>query len=124
MSNVRSSAVPLPTESLGARLRRLFHGEVKSSQARTPADDAHAASVRKRMLLLATFLGIGLGYLAVRAAELQVKWAPTLQEMADEQHWRQFQPPVWRGPIVDRNGAGLAVTVVVASGSATLPEHD
>ena len=63
-------------------------------------------------------------YLAVRAAELQVKWAPTLQGMADEQHWRQFQPPVWRGPIVDRNGAALALTVDVDSVFANPRELD
>ncbi|MBI5487683.1 MAG: transpeptidase family protein [Deltaproteobacteria bacterium] len=119
MSNVRvppSGAAPaVVSESLGARLRRLFHGEVKPQRARTAADDAHAAAVRKRIILLAVFLGIGLAYLGVRAAQLQIEWAPTLQEMADEQHWREFQPPVWRGPIVDRNGAALALTVDVDS---------
>ncbi len=79
------------------------------------------ADARLRILVFAAFVGIGLVRLAVRAAELQVGYGPTLQAMADEQHQREFQPPIRRGPIVDRNGAELALTVDVDSIYANPP---
>jgi cell division protein FtsI (penicillin-binding protein 3) len=102
-------------ESFAARLRRLFNGEARSASAPTAADDAYVRGVRGRMIFLAVLLGVGMLRLAARAAELQIEWAPQLQEMADEQHWREFQPPIWRGPILDRNGTPLALTVDVDS---------
>lgn len=95
-----------------AALRRWLAGD----EPPTTASEAFwRRRARARMLLVAAFLAVGFGWLAVRAAELQIRYAPTLQEYADEQHWREFSPPVWRGPIVDRNGMPLALTVEVDS---------
>lgn len=113
MSGGRTTANP-PADGRGlrARLRDLFRGDVEKT---TVADELWRRQTRLRMLMVAGFLAVGLGWLVVRAAELQIQYAPTLQEYADEQHWRSFSPPIWRGPIVDRNGMPLALTVEVDS---------
>ncbi|MBN1774157.1 MAG: transpeptidase family protein [Deltaproteobacteria bacterium] len=113
MSRARDSAVP-PTGGGGlpGRLRRWFG---RAAEPATLSDALWRRRTRQRMLVVAAFLGIGLGWLVVQAAELQIRYAPILQEHADEQHWREFSPPIWRGPIVDRNGMPLALTVEVDS---------
>jgi cell division protein FtsI (penicillin-binding protein 3) len=67
------------------------------------------------MTFLAGFVGIALAAVAVRAADLHLVQADALRREAAKQQWREFQSPVWRGPILDRNGAELALTVEVDS---------
>lgn len=106
-----STRPPAAVAGRWAGLRRWLRGDDPT----TASDALWRRRARSRMLVVAVFLGVALGWLAVRAAELQIRYAPTLQEYADEQHWREFSPPVWRGPIVDRNGMPLALTVEVDS---------
>lgn len=106
-----STRPPAAVAGRWAGLRRWLRGDDPT----TASDTLWRRRARSRMLVVAVFLGVALGWLAVRAAELQIRYAPTLQEYADEQHWREFSPPVWRGPIVDRNGMPLALTVEVDS---------
>jgi len=106
-----STRPPAAVPRRWAGLRRWLRGDDPT----TASDALWRRRARSRMLAVAVFLGVGLGWLAVRAAELQIRYAPTLREYADEQHWREFSPPVWRGPIVDRNGMPLALTVEVDS---------
>ena len=113
MNDVRTSSSPPAVErGLRARWRRWLGHD---AEAATAAGAPWRRKTRRRMIYVAVFLAVGLVRLAVRAAELQIQYAPTLQEYADEQHWRSFSPPIWRGPIVDRNGMPLALTVEVDS---------
>ena len=112
MTAARASTRPPATvPGRWAGLRRWLRGDDPT----TASDALWRRRARSRMLAVAAFLGVALGWLAVRAAELQIRYAPTLRAYADEQHWREFSPPVWRGPIVDRNGMPLALTVEVDS---------
>lgn len=83
--------------------------------ARRAGSPWRPSAVRLRIWALGILIALGFVRLAVRAAELQIRYGGTLQAMADEQQRRTFRPPVWRGPITDRNGSDLALTVYVDS---------
>ncbi|HEY3353855.1 MAG TPA: penicillin-binding transpeptidase domain-containing protein, partial [Polyangia bacterium] len=71
--------------------------------------------VRVRMCLIGGVLGlllVGTGY---RAYKLQVREAPRLRAMAEEQYLKEIEVGVHRGAIFDRHGAVLAQSVEVDS---------
>ncbi|MFT5355390.1 MAG: cell division protein FtsI (penicillin-binding protein 3), partial [Polyangiales bacterium] len=55
------------------------------------------------------------GGVAFRAYVLQVERAPSLREMAEDQHLRHIRLAPKRGTIYDRNGSELAVSVDIQS---------
>ncbi|MFB6359519.1 MAG: penicillin-binding protein 2, partial [Thiohalorhabdaceae bacterium] len=70
-----------------------------------------------QFLLLAGVVGI-----TARLVALQVVRAPELQAEARNQAVHQVRVPAIRGPIVDRDGAPLAVSTPVPSVYASPPE--
>lgn len=71
--------------------------------------------MRARIAMLATLLCVGAGIVVFRAWDLQVRRAPQLREMAEEQYLRDVSLAPKRGTIYDRDGAELAVSVDVDS---------
>jgi len=69
-----------------------------------------ARAVRLRILVTSIALIAVLLGLTLRAAQLAVLQAPTLQMRATRQHQQEVQLPPERGSIVDRNGELLALT--------------
>jgi cell division protein FtsI (penicillin-binding protein 3) len=74
-----------------------------------------ARFMRARIALLALLLLGGAGAVVRRAFSLQVRQAPVLKEMAEEQYLKEINLAPKRGTIFDRNGAELAVSVDVDS---------
>jgi cell division protein FtsI (penicillin-binding protein 3) len=71
--------------------------------------------MRARIALLAVVLFAGAFAIVKRAWDLQVRQAPELREMAEQQYHKGIQLSPKRGTIYDRNGAELAVSVEVDS---------
>jgi len=84
-------------------------------QARAPRDESASKGQRARLILLV--VGVGFGLLAIfgRCAHLQVIRAPELLDQARSQQERTITLDPLRGPILDRNGKELAVSVDVDS---------
>ncbi|PIE17430.1 MAG: hypothetical protein CSA66_05855 [Proteobacteria bacterium] len=68
-------------------------------------------TVQKRMLVVAVGLAIGLTLATARAVVLQTTESAALQREAARNYVRTSTLDDWRGDILDRNGALLAVTV-------------
>ncbi|MBI1951674.1 MAG: PASTA domain-containing protein [Acidobacteria bacterium] len=83
--------------------------------ARGPGDDRSPRSRRARLILLV--VGVAAGLLAIfgRCAHLQVIRAPELLDQARSQQEKTITLDPLRGPILDRNGKELAVSVDVDS---------
>ncbi|MEK7283360.1 MAG: penicillin-binding protein 2, partial [Acidobacteriota bacterium] len=83
--------------------------------ARGPADERAPRSQRARLILLV--VGVAAGLLAIfgRCAHLQVIRAPELLDQARAQQEKTITLDPLRGPILDRNGKELAVSVDVDS---------
>jgi cell division protein FtsI (penicillin-binding protein 3) len=77
--------------------------------------ERRARFMRVRIGILYACLIGGAGAVLVRAHSLQVRDAPKLREMAEDQYNRQVNLPPKRGTIRDRNGGELAITVDVDS---------
>ena len=84
-------------------------------QARAPRDESASKGQRARLILLV--VGVASGLLAIfgRCAHLQVIRAPELLDQARSQQERTITLDPLRGPILDRNGKELAVSVDVDS---------
>jgi cell division protein FtsI (penicillin-binding protein 3) len=74
-----------------------------------------ASFLRMRIALLAVLLLSGAGAVVHRAYVLQVRDAPKLRAMAEEQYLKDIRLSPKRGTIYDRNGAELAVSVDIDS---------
>ena len=89
--------------------------------ARLPLIAAHEGPssydrrVRLRMMLLALGVGLWAGIIVVRLVQLQVLDRPKYELQAARQSERTINLDPRRGPIVDRNGRDLAVSVDVES---------
>lgn len=85
-------------------------------QARAPRDE-RASSKGQRARLILLVVGVAFGLLAIfgRCAHLQVIRAPELLDQARSQQERTITLDPLRGPILDRNGKELAVSVDVDS---------
>ncbi|WP_025324292.1 penicillin-binding protein [Deferrisoma camini] len=80
----------------------------------SPTRNRSARPLRGERIRLALVAGLVLSLLAaaaLRAAHLQIVQAPRLQERARRQHQRQIEILPTRGPILDRNGRELALSV-------------
>ena len=84
-------------------------------QGRALRDESASKGQRARLILLV--VGVGFGLLAIfgRCAHLQVIRAPELLDQARSQQERTITLDPLRGPILDRNGKELAVSVDVDS---------
>ncbi|MDP3278135.1 MAG: penicillin-binding protein [Deltaproteobacteria bacterium] len=71
--------------------------------------------MKVRLGMLVTGIGVGFLTLAARAHELQIRQAPHLRELAQQQYDREVHQAPRRGTIFDRNHTALAVTVDGAS---------
>lgn len=74
-------------------------------------EPVQVTTIHKRMLLVGVLLGVGLTLATARAVVLQTVEAPQLQREAARNYVRTETLDDWRGDIVDRAGALLAVTV-------------
>ena len=86
--------------------------------ARPPRGEGDAPSQRgrrARLLLVALFIILGLAALIARCAHLQIFQAGDLLGLARAQHERSITLDPHRGPIVDRHGNELALTLDVDS---------
>jgi cell division protein FtsI (penicillin-binding protein 3) len=70
---------------------------------------------RARLILIALFVILGLAALIARCAHLQIFQAGDLLGLARAQHERSITLDPHRGPILDRNGSELALTLAVDS---------
>jgi cell division protein FtsI (penicillin-binding protein 3) len=86
-----------------------------SRQARAPRDERTPKGQRARLILLVVGVGAGLLAIFARCAHLQVIRAPELMDQARSQQERTITLDPLRGPILDRNGKELAVSVDVDS---------
>ncbi|NOY46442.1 MAG: peptidoglycan synthase, partial [Deltaproteobacteria bacterium] len=80
----------------------------------SPTRNRSARPLRGERIRLGLVAGLVLSLLAaavLRAAHLQLVEAPGLQERARRQHQRQIEILPTRGPILDRNGRELALSV-------------
>ncbi len=80
------------------------------------------AAVHRRMGIAAGTFGLLLGVVLYRAFALTVLEHPKMEALARAQYLRRVRLPGARGPILDRNGAELAVSVEVPSVYAN-PHH-
>jgi cell division protein FtsI (penicillin-binding protein 3) len=71
--------------------------------------------VRVRLCIIGGLLGVVLVVIGWRAFRLQVREAPRLRAMAEEQYLKEIEIGVHRGTILDRHGAVLAQSVEVDS---------
>jgi cell division protein FtsI (penicillin-binding protein 3) len=74
--------------------------------------------MKVRLGILGAGLATGLVLLGARAYRLQVEESARLQTMARQQYTERLLLPAGRGPIVDRNGNALAITLSVDSVAA------
>ncbi|PKN58001.1 MAG: hypothetical protein CVU56_07985 [Deltaproteobacteria bacterium HGW-Deltaproteobacteria-14] len=94
-------------------------GRTKSSAGRKNVANARPAEVlpvgartiKRRMLFIGVALGLGLTLATARAVMLQTVESPELRREAARNYVRSETLDDWRGDIVDRQGALLAVTV-------------
>src|SRR5213594_3655261 len=85
---------------------------------RRPVDEARAQgprAQRARLILLAAAVSVGLLAILGRCAHLQVIRAPELLDQARAQQEKTITLDPLRGPILDRNGKELAVSLDVDS---------
>jgi cell division protein FtsI (penicillin-binding protein 3) len=87
-------------------------------QARAPRDERAPRGQRARLILLVVGVAAGLLGIFGRCAHLQVIRAPELLDQARSQQERTITLDPLRGPILDRNGKELAVSVDVDSAFA------
>jgi cell division protein FtsI (penicillin-binding protein 3) len=93
-----------PVKRPRARARRRERALVPTESAR-----------RARFALLAALVAFGFGALALRCLDLQVLRAASLVSLANAQHDREITLDPRRGPILDRNGHELAMSLEVDS---------
>jgi len=82
---------------------------------RMPSQALRAATLRRRVQMLALVLVLGAGALVARAFDLQVVRKSFYQEQGEARFLRELVIPVSRGTITDRNGEPLAVSTPVES---------
>ncbi|PYT10635.1 MAG: hypothetical protein DMF51_17910 [Acidobacteria bacterium] len=92
--------------------------------ARRSADGQGARSQRARLVLLVAAVAVGLLAIFGRCAHLQIIRAPELLDQARSQQEKTITLDPLRGPIVDRNGKELAVSLDVDSVFAEPAEVD
>src|SRR5438093_6216588 len=92
--------------------------------ARRSADGQGARSQRARLVLLVAAVAVGLLAIFGRCAHLQIIRAPELLDQARAQQERTITLDPLRGPILDRNGKELAVSLDVDSVFAAPAEVD
>jgi len=83
--------------------------------------------IRRRLEAVASLVAVGFLLLVIRAVDLHWLQADRLQEMADKQHFRQFETSAPRGPIIDRHGRTLSESIEVPSIAAIareVPDRD
>ena len=99
---------PWPASGRGAtrRIRR-----ARAEEAPVPAARARKA----RLVLLAVVVGAGLLALGARCAHLQVLRGPSLLDQARSQQEKTITLDPHRGPLLDRNGKELALSLDVDS---------
>jgi cell division protein FtsI (penicillin-binding protein 3) len=83
----------------------------RRDRALVPTDRAR----RARLALLAAAVAFGFAALALRCLDLQVLRAASLVSLANAQHDREITLDPRRGPILDRNGNELAMSLEVDS---------
>ena len=71
--------------------------------------------MRVRLVLIAALLFVGVAVIVVRMLTLQVAQSEWLDGLAREQYLREIALEPMRGPIVDRRGAPIAVSVMTDS---------
>jgi cell division protein FtsI (penicillin-binding protein 3) len=104
----------LPGTSLAAALgagRRALAGNARSGRARPPAAVPTAGARRTRASILVVGVIAGLTGLAARCIHLQIFRADELVALARAQQERAVTLDPQRGPIYDRNGNALALSI-------------
>lgn len=99
----------------GQRLR-WFGGEARRERAAASHPRTRAQfDLRRRMLLVCGFLGLGSAALLARALDLQVVDHAFYQQQGDARFLREIPIATSRGMITDRNGEPLAISSPVES---------
>src|SRR5262245_1088772 len=91
---------------------------LKRRRARAEGRAQAPRALRARLILLAVAVGAGLLAILGRCAHLQVVRAPELLDQARSQQEKTITLDPPRGPILDRNGRELAVSLDVDSAFA------
>ena len=84
-------------------------------KAAVDAQAKRRSFMRARVALLGLVLLGFAGAVVYRAFEIQVRQAPELREMAEEQYYKDIHLAPKRGSVFDRGGAELAISVDVDS---------
>jgi cell division protein FtsI (penicillin-binding protein 3) len=90
-------------------------------------NDREKIFIRRRLEAVAGLVAVGFLLLAIRAVDLHWLQADELQEMADKQHFRQFETAAPRGAILDTHGRTLSESIEVPSIAAIareVPDRD
>jgi cell division protein FtsI (penicillin-binding protein 3) len=90
-------------------------------------NDREKIFIRRRLETIAGLIAVGFLLLTIRAVDLHWLQADKLQEMANKQHFRQFETSAPRGPILDTHGRTLSESIEVPSIAAIareVPETD